>query len=93
MNKRGLIEKIYIKAENCSKLEAEKTLNAFVDIVKTALKKGEKVNIAGFGSFSVKIRKARKGVNPQTGKKIKIPAVRVAKFTTGSALKRAVKTK
>lgn len=91
MNKKELIEELYTKIECCSKLETEKFLNSFVDIVKNVLKKGDKVTIAGFGTFSTKIRKARKGVHPQTGKRIKIPKIKVAKFTTGSALKRAVK--
>lgn len=91
MNKRELIEKLYEKVDGCSKLEAENYVNTFVDIVKKTLKKGGKVTIAGFGTFSTKVRKARTGVDPQTGKKIKIPKLRIAKFVTGSALKRAVK--
>ncbi|MDA2922066.1 HU family DNA-binding protein [Patescibacteria group bacterium AH-259-L07] len=91
MNKRELIEELYKKAGACSKIEAENYLNSLVTIIKSNLKKGDKVTIAGFGTFSTKVRKARSGVDPQTGKKIKIPKVRVAKFTTGSALKRAVK--
>ncbi|MDA2935780.1 HU family DNA-binding protein [Patescibacteria group bacterium AH-259-L05] len=91
MNKRELIEELYKKADGCSKLEAENYLNFLVNIIKSNLKKGDKVTIAGFGTFRTLVRKARSGVDPQTGKKIKIPKVRVAKFVTGSALKRAVK--
>lgn len=91
MNKRELIEQLFKEADGCSKLEAENYLNSLINIIKLNLKKGNKVTIAGFGTFSTKVRKARSGVDPQTGKKIKIPKIRVAKFTTGSALKRAVK--
>lgn len=91
MNKKELIEKLYIQVGNCSKIETEKILNTLIKIIKDNLKNGHKVSISGFGTFSTKIRKARKGVNPQTGKMIKIPAMKVVKFKVGSALKREVK--
>ncbi|MCH7758769.1 HU family DNA-binding protein [Patescibacteria group bacterium] len=91
MNKKELIEKLYIQIGNGSKIETERILNTLIKIIKDNLKNGHKVSIASFGTFSIKIRKARKGVNPQTGKRIKIPAMKVVKFTVGSALKRAVK--
>ncbi|MBL7054112.1 HU family DNA-binding protein [Patescibacteria group bacterium] len=91
MNKKELVEQLAKKAKTCSKIEAERVLNAFIDTVRVTLKKGKKVSIAGFGTFSRVKRKARNGINPQTGKKIKIPATKVAKFKVGSKLKQAVK--
>ena len=79
------------KDAKISKASAEKTLNAFVANVTKALKKGDRLALPGFGTFSVSKRKARVGRNTQTGKEIKIPAAKVAKFKAGSALKSAVK--
>ncbi|MEE9504839.1 MAG: HU family DNA-binding protein, partial [Thermodesulfobacteriota bacterium] len=70
---------------------AGKALNSVIDGITKALKKGDSVTLVGFGTFSVSKRKARKGRNPQTGKEIKIPARKVAKFKAGSDLKKAVK--
>ncbi len=68
-------------------------LNAFVDLVTTALKKNEEVVLTGFGAFSAKQRAARTGVNPQNPtQKIQIPAVTVPKFKAGKALKDALKS-
>ena len=91
MNKKELIEELAKKAKCCSKAEANRCLDAFVKIVKDVLKKGGKVVIAGFGTFSVKGRKARSGVNPQTGARIQIPAMKVPKFKAGQGLKKIVK--
>ncbi len=91
MNKKELIEKMYKKADADSKAETKRILDAFIDTVESTLKKGDKVSISGFGTFQAKKRKARTGVNPQTGEKMQIPAVRVAKFKAGSGLKRAVR--
>ena len=66
-------------------------MDSFVDGVKKALKKGDKVTLIGFGTFSVTQRKARKGRNPQTGEEIKIAARKAPKFKAGMALKKAVK--
>jgi DNA-binding protein HU-beta len=74
-----------------SKTAAGKAIDTFIKSVTKTLKKGEKVTLVGFGTFSVSKRKARKGRNPQTGTEIKIPASRVPKFTAGKALKSAVK--
>ncbi len=74
-----------------SKAKAEKAFDAFIKGVTTTLKKGGKVTIVGFGTFSVSKRAARKGRNPQTGAEIKIPAAKVPKFTSGKGLKKAVK--
>jgi len=79
------------KEAKISKASAEKALNAFTNTVTKALKKGDKLALTGFGTFSVARRRARTGRNPQTGKEIKIPSTRVAKFKAGNLLKIAVK--
>lgn len=90
MTKVELIGKVAADAR-ISKAAAAKALGSFIDAVKASLKKGEKVTLIGFGSFSVSQRKARTGRNPQTGKAIKIPAKRAPKFAAGKAFKEAVK--
>ncbi len=90
MTKAELIENI-AKEAKITKASAEKALNAFTNSVTKALKKGDKLTLTGFGTFSVAKRRARKGRNPQTGKEIKILAKKVAKFKAGSLLKSAVK--
>ena len=90
MTKTDLIGKM-AKEAKVTKAAAGKALDSFVDGVKKALKKGDKVTLIGFGTFSVTQRKARKGRNPQTGKEIKIPARKAPKFSAGKALKTAVK--
>jgi DNA-binding protein HU-beta len=90
MTKAELIASIGKEAK-ISKASAEKTLNAFTSSVTKVLKKGDKLTLTGFGTFSVAKRRARTGRNPQTGKEIKIPATRVAKFKPGNLLKSAVK--
>jgi len=72
------------------KVEAEKAVAAFIASVTTALKGGDKLSLVGFGTFSTSKRSARKGQNPQTGKKIDIPAATVPKFKPGKTLKEAV---
>jgi DNA-binding protein HU-beta len=79
------------KEAKISKASAEKALNAFTGMVTKALRKGDKLTLTGFGTFSVAKRRARAGRNPQTGKEIKIPATKVAKFKAGNLLKSAVK--
>jgi DNA-binding protein HU-beta len=88
MNKEDLINEV--AKTTCSKAEAGKAVNAVLDSVKKALKKGDKVTLVGFGTFSVAKRAARTGRNPQTGKAIKIAAKKVPKFTAGKKLKDAV---
>jgi DNA-binding protein HU-beta len=73
------------------KVVAENALNSFTNSVTKALKRGNKLTLTGFGTFSVAKRRARTGRNPQTGKEIKIPATKVAKFKPGNILKSAVK--
>ncbi len=90
MTKGELIASIGKEAK-ISKASAEKAVNAFTSTVMKALKKGDKLALTGFGTFSVAKRKARAGRNPKTGKEIKIPAMRVAKFKAGNLLKSAVK--
>jgi DNA-binding protein HU-beta len=89
MNKKELIESI-AGAADISKAAAEKALNGTLAAVADALKKGDKVTLVGFGTFSVSKREARTGRNPQTGKSIKIPAKKVAKFKAGSKLSDAI---
>jgi DNA-binding protein HU-beta len=90
MTKTDIIDKM-AKDADISKAAAEKALNSFMDIVKKALKKGDKVGLTGFGTFSVSKRAARNGRNPQTGETIKIKATKVPKFTAGKGFKDAVK--
>ena len=89
MNKGQLVE-VVAKALG-SKSAAEKAINATLKAVSDALKKGDKVTLVGFGTFSVSKRAARIGRNPQTGKEIKIKAKKVPKFTAGKALKDTIK--
>ena len=89
MNKGHLIDRIS-SAAHCNKTQAAVAIETMVDAVTGALKKGERVTIVGFGTFNVSQRKARNGRNPQTGSLIKIAARRVAKFTPGIELKKAV---
>ncbi len=86
MNKQDLISAIAEKA-NLSKKDAEAALGAFVGAVEGALKKGDKVQLVGFGSFEVRERAARVGRNPQTGAEMKIAAAKVPTFKAGKALK------
>ena len=90
MTKAELVSKI-AKDAKISKASAEKALNSLTNNVTNTLKKGGKITLTGFGTFSVVERKARKGRNPQTGKDISIPATKVAKFKAGKNLKGAVK--
>ena len=92
MNKADLIAKIAEEAD-LSKKSAEVALNAFIGAVEGALKKGEKVQLVGFGSFEVRKRAARKGRNPQTKEEIKIPASKAPVFKAGKALKDLVNKK
>ena len=90
MTKAELVNHI-AKEARIPKVSAEKALNAFTGAVTKVLKKGDRLTLTGFGTFSVAKRKARAGRNPQTGKEIKIPARKVAKFKPGNLLKIAVK--
>ena len=78
------------KASGGSKVSAERALNAFLEDVFDALKKGKKVTIGGFGTFMVSRRAGRNGRNPRTGKAIEIPACRVPRFKPSRSLRDAV---
>ena len=86
MNKTELIAAMAESAD-LSKKDAEKALKAFVDVVTEELKKGEKVQLVGFGTFEVSKRAARDGRNPQNGSVMKIAASKAPKFKAGKALK------
>ncbi|MGB4655430.1 MAG: HU family DNA-binding protein [Bacteroidales bacterium] len=90
MNKSELIDAMAAEA-GLTKVDTRRALDAFMEVTKKALKKGERVSLVGWGSFSVAKRAARKGRNPQTGKEIKIAAKKVVKFKPGSELQKAVK--
>ena len=86
MNKTELVAAMAEAAE-ISKKDAEKALKAFTDVVADELKKGEKVQLVGFGTFEVSERAAREGRNPQTGETMTIAASKTTKFKAGKALK------
>ncbi|HNW20704.1 MAG TPA: HU family DNA-binding protein [Bacteroidales bacterium] len=90
MNKKELVDAMAKEAQ-LPKNKTEEALNAFMKVVHDAMKKNERVVLVGFGTFEVANRKARNGVNPQNGKKIKIPAKKVVKFKVGSQLAESVK--
>ena len=90
LNKGDLVGKI-AKDAGLTKSQAEAAFNSLIGGVTTSLKKGQKVTIVGFGTFSVAKRKARMGRNPQTGAPIKIAARKIPKFAGGSELKNAVR--
>ena len=86
MNKTELVAAMADQAA-LSKKDAEKALKAFIEVVTEELKKGEKIQLVGFGTFEVSERAARTGRNPQTGKEMVIPASKAPKFKAGKALK------
>jgi DNA-binding protein HU-beta len=89
MNKAQLIDAIAGEA-NLTKADAKRALDAFVKTTTSALKKGDRVALVGFGSFAVSKRNSRTGRNPQTGKPITIAAKKVVKFKAGADLSGAV---
>lgn len=90
MNKGELIDAM-AKEAGLTKADAGNALNAFVSAVSKSLKKGDAVQLIGFGTFSISKRAARTGRNPQTGKEIKIAAKKVVRFKAGAALADKVK--
>ena len=86
MNKADLVTAMAEKA-GVSKKDAEASLKAFTDIVAEELKKGEKIQLVGFGTFEVGERAAREGINPRTRETIKIAAAKTPKFKAGKQLK------
>ncbi len=89
MTKVELIGALAEKA-GITKKDADKYASAFIDVITEALKSGEKVTITGFGTFEVKERAERKGVNPRTKEEITIPASKLPSFKAGKSLKDAV---
>ena len=89
MNKAELIAAIAERTE-LSRKDAEKALKAFTEVVEEELKKGEKIQLVGFGTFEVSERATREGRNPQTGETMQIAASKSPKFKAGKALKDAI---
>ena len=90
MNKTEYVEAV-AKAANITKAEAAKVVAASIEVITKSLKKGNSVQLTGFGTFEVVKRAARKGRNPATGKEIKIAASKAPKFKAGKVLKDSVK--
>ncbi|HZV47549.1 MAG TPA: HU family DNA-binding protein [Thermodesulfovibrionales bacterium] len=90
MTKADLVDKM-AKDADIAKVAAGKALDSLIDAVTRTLKKGDKLALIGFGTFSVGKRKARTGRNPQTGAAIKIPARKVPRFSAGKTLKDALR--
>jgi DNA-binding protein HU-beta len=90
LTKTALIDEVADRL-GTSKAEVKRILQAMLDVISENLENDVKVNITGFGSFESRLYKSRKGVNPQTGERITIPATKRPVFTPGAALKRAVK--
>lgn len=89
MNKAELISNVAERAE-LTKKDSEKAVNAVLETIGSALQRGDKVQLVGFGTFEIRERAARKGRNPQTGEEIDIAAARVPVFKAGKSLKGAV---
>jgi DNA-binding protein HU-beta len=89
MNKAKLIDQM-AKLSKLPKAACKKSLESFIKAVAQSLKSGKSVALTGFGTFSVMKRKSRVGINPATGKKMQIPAKKVAKFKPGKALRETV---
>jgi DNA-binding protein HU-beta len=86
MNKSELVQ-VVAKESGLTHKEATEAIDSLTDAIKKSLKKGDRVSLVGFGSWEVKKRAQRNGVNPQTGAKIKIPARKVPKFNPGKELR------
>jgi DNA-binding protein HU-beta len=93
VTKQEFVEQVATKS-GLTRRDAQKAVDAFLEVVTDTLKKGGEVNFTGFGKFSAQHRKERQGVNPRNpGEKVTIPAASVPKFSAGSSLKAAVKGK
>jgi DNA-binding protein HU-beta len=90
MNKTEFVDAVAKEAE-ASKVATAQVINAAIAVITKSLKKGNAIQITGFGTFDVAKRAARKGHNPATGKEIKIPASKAPRFKAGAVLKKAVK--
>lgn len=91
MNKTQLIDALS-EETTFSKKDISRVIDSLTRIIERSLKKGEKVSLTGFGTFSVNRRPARNGINPATKQKIKIPASNIAKFKAGKNLREVVKS-
>jgi DNA-binding protein HU-beta len=89
MNKAELVDAI-AKEAKISKAQAQEAVDSFTKNVQNVLKKDDRLTLVGFGTFSTSKREARTGRNPQTGKPIKIPAKKIARFTPGKSLKDSI---
>jgi len=89
MNKGELVEAV-AKSGKCSKAEAERSVKAVLDAIKKGVKKDKRVQLAGFGTFSVRTRKARMGRNPRTGAQIRIKASKTVAFKAGKTLRNSL---
>lgn len=89
MNQGDLIEKV-AKGASISKAEAERAINAVKEAITDSLRKNNKVMLVGFGTFAVSHRKSRRGHNPHTSERIRIPAAKAVRFSAGKQLKEAV---
>jgi nucleoid DNA-binding protein len=92
MNKSQLIEAV-ASDSGLTKTDSARVIESLLDTVTRTLRKGDEVNITGFGKFSVVKRAARQGVNPRTGERVKIKASKAPKFSAGASLKQAVSLK
>lgn len=90
MNKQDVVDFV-AGCSGLTKVQAKRCIDCYHEAIQGAMKTGDSVTIAGFGSFKVAARRARRGRNPQTGKEINIPARNVPKFVPGKALKDAVR--
>lgn len=90
MNKAELVEEVSGKV-GITKKDAGNVVDAVTETITNTLKKGEKVTLLGFGTFQVMERKAKRGVNPQTGERLDIPAKNVVRFKAGKELRERVK--
>jgi integration host factor subunit beta len=93
MTKSDLIERVAIQVPHVSKKDTETVVNTIFDCMTEALRKGDRIEIRGFGSFQVKVREAREGRNPKTGEEVKIPAKRTPFFKVGKELKERIEAK
>lgn len=89
MNKGQLIDKVSVDV-GISKAQADRAIDSVLGGITDSLRKGDRVTLVGFGTFTVSQRKARKGVNPQTNELMKIPAAKAVRFSSGKKLKEAV---
>ena len=90
MTKSGLIEAVAERTPHISKKDTEIVVNTIFDSMTEALRRSDRIEIRGFGSFQVKIREAREGRNPKTGEEVKIPAKRTPFFKVGKELKERI---